>query len=310
MKVRQRNPRQYIAQIESIPQIEAWFQRPADIVRQVRNGDIELGIAGFDTVTEYQGRTDEVVIIHNALGFGQCTLEVIVPEKWTGVNTIADLAQLAQTQTEDRPLRVVSKFERTTARFLNRHNVTPYCHLHADGALEAAPHLGTADFIVDLIQTGLTLQENRLKRIEGGQILRSQACFFGNRTALKNKAETLTVTRQMLELFEAHLRAQQHYNIIANIRGASAKEVAAKLHQQPELCGLQGPTIAPVYPKMSGKSSWYAIDLVVNKSRLQAAIQQLRQVGGSGVVVLPAIFIFEEVPERWRLLQQKLEIGD
>ncbi len=50
LKVSQRNTRQYIARIDALPQIEIWFQRPADIVRQVRNGDVDLGIAGFDMV--------------------------------------------------------------------------------------------------------------------------------------------------------------------------------------------------------------------------------------------------------------------
>jgi len=306
LKVSQRNPRQYIARIEALPQVEVWFQRPADIVRHVRNGDVELGIAGYDTVAEYRGAGDEILLIHDALGFGHCTLEVVVPERWTGVRTIADLARRAQSAPPNRPLRVVSKFERLTTRFLQQHGVIPHRHLHADGALEAAPHLNTADFIVDLVQTGLTLQENRLKRIEGGCILQSQACFFGNRTALRTRPETLSVTRQMLELFEAHLRAEQHYSLIANIRGPSAEAVAQKLHHQTELGGLQGPTISPVYPKTPGQNGWYAISIIVHKSRLQRAIQQLRSVGGSGVVVLPAIFIFEEEPARWRQLQQKL----
>ncbi len=306
MKVSQRNQRQYIAQIDSLPQVEVWFQRPADIVRQVRNGDVDLGIAGLDSVTEHQGQTNETVIVHNALGFGHCTLEVIVPERWTHVNTITDLATVAQSTPPNQALRVVSKFPRLTTHFLETHHVAPYRHLHADGALEAAPNMRTADFIVDLVQTGLTLQENRLKCIEGGRILASQACFFGNRIALKTKPTALSVTRQLLERFEAHLRAKQHYNVIANVRGESADAVAQKLHQYPVLSGLQGPTISPVYPKSPGKNGWYAISLIVHKSKLQIAIEQLRTIGGSGVVVLPAIFIFEEEPQRWGKLNEQL----
>ncbi len=308
LKVSQRNTRQYIARIDALPQIEIWFQRPADIVRQVRNGDVDLGIAGFDMVAEYRGEAEQIIVIHNALNYGHCTLEVIVPERWQDINSITDLARKAQNAPLDRPLRVVGKFQRTAARFLDQHGVSPYRHLHADGALEAAPNMGTADFIVDLVQTGLTLQGNRLKTIDGGRLLKSQACFFGNRKALKNKPEALTVTRLLLERFEAHLRAQQHYSVIANVRGKSAEDVARKLHQWPELCGLQGPTISPVYPKTPEQNGWYAISLMVHKSHLQTAIQDLRQAGGSGVVVLPALFIFEEEPERWRLLKEKLNI--
>lgn len=306
MKVSQLNPRQYIAHIKAMPQIEIWFQRPSDIVRQVRNGDVELGIAGLDTVAEYRGTANEIIIVHDALDFGQCNLEVVVPEHWAEVNSLTDLATKVRSAPQGHPLRVVSKFERQTTRFLDENHITPYRHLHADGALEAAPNMGTADFIVDLVQTGLTLQENRMKRIEGGIILQSQAGFFANRHALQTNPETLAATRQMLELFEAHLRAKRHYNVIANIRGTSAEEVAQKLHQQTELGGLQGPTISPVYPRTPGTNGWYAISLIVHRSQLQTSIQQLRGVGGSGVVALPPAFIFEEVPERWQQLQALL----
>ena len=33
--------------------MEVWFQRPKDIVRKLLSGDLDLGIVGLDTVTEY-----------------------------------------------------------------------------------------------------------------------------------------------------------------------------------------------------------------------------------------------------------------
>jgi len=116
LDVTQRNSRQYIAQMNTLPNVEVWFQRPADIVRQVRHGDIALGIAGFDMVAEYRGTEANIIIIHNGLDFGHCTLEVIVPERWTQVNSLTDLAHYAQNTRH--PLRVVSKFERLATAFL------------------------------------------------------------------------------------------------------------------------------------------------------------------------------------------------
>jgi ATP phosphoribosyltransferase len=43
--------------------------------------------------------------------------------------------------------------------------------LSADGALEAAPAMGAADIILDLVSTGVTLRENNLKTVAGGDIL-------------------------------------------------------------------------------------------------------------------------------------------
>lgn len=307
LTVKKVNPRQYIAQIAELPNLEIWFQRSADIVRKVRDGDADLGIVGFDKVAEYRGAGDDIVIIHDALGYGHCRLSVAVPEAWEGVNNLSQLAAMAKSRQGDRPLRVVSKYQRQAKAFLESHNVTPFHMLHADGALEAAPQMGTADFIVDLVSSGVTLRENRLKELEDGIVLRSQATFIGNRPALTRRPDVLEATQDMLERFEAHLRAIERSMIIANIRGSSAEGVAEKVFAQPELGGLQGPTISRVYLRESMNDGWFAINIVVRNDKLHNAIDQLRQIGGSGVLVLPITYIFEEEPPRWQKLLAELE---
>jgi len=112
----------------------------------------------------------------------------------------------------------------------------------------------------------------------------------------------------MLERFEAHLRAIGQMSVVANIRGQSAEEVAQKVFSQPDLGGLQGPTISPVYLREPGPTHWYAISIVVAQKNLTNAIKQLRQIGGSGVLVLPVTYIFDEEPPRWRKLVQELNL--
>ena len=300
------NPRQYIATISEFPDVEIWFQRSADVVRKVRDGDTDLGIVGYDIISEYRGTNNDVVIIHEALGYGHCRLSVAVPEEWEDVNSVDDLAKTASSGPDNRPLRVVSKYQRQSSTFLEENNVKPYRILHADGALEAAPQMGTADLIVDLVSSGVTLRENRLKELEGGVILQSQATFIGNRTSLTQRPEVLQAAHDFLERFEAHLRAEEHYTVIANVRGESPEAVAKKVFSQSNLGGLQGPTISQVYLRESSDTSWYAISIVVAKKSLHEAINQLREIGGSGVLVLPLIYIFEEEPHRWLKLLDNL----
>jgi ATP phosphoribosyltransferase len=233
---------------------------------------------------------------------------VAVPEDWETINSMEALAHLAASRRDSRPLRVVSKYPRQAQAFLSRRHIEPYHILHADGALEAAPQMGTADFIIDLVSSGVTLRENRLKEIAGGCLFESQAMLIGNRTALATRPAVLTTAREMLERFEAHLRAIDHHTVIANMRGQSAEEVAQKVFSQPDLGGLQGPTISPVYLREATGTNWYAISIVVPKDRLHQAIEQLRRIGGSGVLVLPIIYIFEEEPPRWRKLLETLRL--
>jgi ATP phosphoribosyltransferase len=301
------NPRQYIATISEFPLLEIWFQRTADVVRKVRDGDTDLGIVGFDKIAEYRGESDAVVIIHEALDYSHCRLSVAVPETLTNVTTMPELARYAQQNHSARPLRVVSKYQRQAARFLEQHGVSPFRMLYADGALEAAPQMGTADIIVDLVSSGVTLRENRLQELPDGIILRSQAMFIGNRAALTDRPEVLELARDLLERFEAHLRAVNQYMIVANIRGESAEEVAEKVLTQPDLGGLQGPTISPVYLRRPTASGWFAINIVVTKSNLHRSIAEVRRIGGSGVLVLPITYIFEEEPLRWQSLLETLK---
>jgi ATP phosphoribosyltransferase len=57
----------------------------------------------------------------------------------------------------------------------------------------------------------------------------------------------------------------------------------------------------------SQDGSWYAVHLVVRKDQMAQAIAELRQIGGSGVVVAPVTYIFEEEPEAYRKMLVALE---
>ena len=88
LSVNKVNPRQYIASISQLPNLEVWFQRSADVVRKVRDGDTDLGIVGYDKVAEYCGRNNDIVTIHEALDYSHCHLAVAVPKDWSEINSL------------------------------------------------------------------------------------------------------------------------------------------------------------------------------------------------------------------------------
>ncbi len=303
LRVDKVNPRQYHARIPELPQIRVLFQRVRDIPKSIATGDIDLGIAGTDTVLEaLAGDRTSVVTIHEALGYGQCELVVAVPHEWEGVRDLAGLAARAAAQPG---LRAATKHPYLARRFFEAHDLGDIRIVSADGALEAAPAVGYADFIVDLSSTGTTLHDNHLRPLSDGQVVESQAMLIGNRRALKQRDDVLAATSHLLEFVEAHLRARGQFLVFANMRGESAEDIAARLFSQTSLGGLQGPTISPVVSP-GGGSGWWAINIVVSMERLYQAIQQLRAVGGSGVVVTPATYIFEERPARYQRLLAEL----
>lgn len=292
------NPRQYFARIPALPALTVLFQRPGDIVVSVREGSVDFGLTGLDVVEERRGADGEVLLLHEALGFGHCALSLAVPEDWD-ITSISDL----QSRTSEHPLRVATKYPLLTARFLNEHRIA-HTLINAEGTLEVAPAVGYADVIVDLVSSGQTLRDNRLRALPDGVLLRSQAVLIANRAALKTRPEVLDLAHQLLEYIEAHLRGQECYLVIANMRGDDPQAIAAALLGHPDLGGLQGPTLAPVYAR-SGEL-WHSVSIVVHKDRLIPSVKALRSVGGSGVIVSPLTYIFEEEPERARRLNENL----
>lgn len=294
----ERNKRQYIAKLENFPQIQLVFQRQRDIISGILSGSLTFGITGFDLLKEVSfNKSEKFVIIHDALGFGKCNLELAIPEEWSG-NTISSL------KTWKKKIRVATKFPNLTKQFLEKQNI-PFKLIDAAGTIEVTPALDYADIIVDLVSTGQTLTDNRLKRLSDGCILNSQAIFIGNRQALLDR-ETLEIAKIFLEYFEGALRAKNFVSVFANMKGKSAQEIGNRVFSKKGLGGLQGPTVSPIISPNG--NTWYAIHIIVEKAKLTQTLTELRSIGGSGVVISPTMFIFEEQPLNYKKMLKQLEV--
>src|SRR5947208_2746328 len=237
MKVNRNNPRQYLASVSSMPDLEVVFQRAADIPLLVQDGDSTFGITGYDILAEYRGTAeteseeddhdDDIMILEQDLGFGNCRLVVAVPENWIDVSTCADLWHLAgyYLAHKKRGLRIATKYPILTGEFLRLHGITHCKIISPHGALEAAPLTETADLIVDLTETGTTLRENHLKLLEDGIVLRSQACLIANTRLLKQEKQALRVAETMLELIDARMQAKNRSMLTAYMHGESLETI-------------------------------------------------------------------------------------
>jgi ATP phosphoribosyltransferase len=290
--------RRYLASLAEFPDLQIIFQRQEDIVKEVESGLLSFGIAGADLISELAiNNPKEIIPIHKTLGFGKCKLEVAIPEYWN-INSIQELSAMK------KKFKVASKFPNLTTKFLKANNIE-FDLVDAAGTLEISPALGNSDIIVDLVSTGATLADNRLKRIEGGEILSSQAVFVGNRSRLKDP-RTLEIAKTLLEFFEATLRSEKFVSVHANMRGNPDDKIQ-EIFALENLSGLQGPTVSKVYSKQHSENGWFAVHFIADKSKLTSVISALRNVGGSGVVVVPTLYIFEEEPKEYVELLEALK---
>ncbi|MBN2116714.1 MAG: ATP phosphoribosyltransferase [Anaerolineales bacterium] len=302
LRVFKPNPRQYQANLPALPELGVIFQRPGDIVVSVRQGSVDFGITGLDVIEEKRGENGDILILYDSLGFGHCALTLAIPEAWETVSDIPSLKKFAGRL--DHPLRVATKFPSLTKRFLDQHGI-PHILIAAEGTLETAPTIGYADIISDLVSSGQTLQDNRLRALPDGVIQPSQAALIANRKALQTHPEVLEMARRLLEYIEAHLRAKENLLVIANMRGETPEGIAQKIFTQTDVGGLQGPTISPVIVR-DGGPHWYSVTVVVRRDRLPQAITELRLIGGSGIIVSPITYIFEEEPPRYKAMLDAL----
>jgi ATP phosphoribosyltransferase len=292
--------------------VEVTFQRAGDIFAKVDEGSVDLGITGLDVVAEYRRDDDHVVDIVHELGFGSCALVLAVPESWIDVSSVYDLAEVAAVHHQrGRDLRIATKYENLTRQFLYDHGVSYFAVVESSGALEAAPSLGSADLIADITSSGVTLKENRLKPIAGGTILASEACLIGNREALRRSASKLERTRLILERMEAYLRARPFFSITANVQGGTPETVARQVIAHSDVAGLQGPTVARVFPKTpDDDSDWYAVTVIISEDKVQAAADAMRRAGAASVTYVKISYIFEDKSWHYEALLRALHDGD
>lgn len=314
LRISRANPRQYTAVLRGMPDTEVLLHRPADIVEKVAEGTIDIGITGMDLVCEQRGDDDDLLVIYDDLGYWRVELVFAVPQTWIDVSSLQDLADLAvELQSQGRPLRIATKFPNTVRRFCYSHGINAFRLVPSEGATEAAPGLGYADIIADITETGTALRDNQLK-IVGGPILRSQACLVGSRRTLSSDAGRLALVRHLMELIEARQRGRLFYTITANIAGASVEVVGRMVTSRPEIAGLQGPTISPVWDKHAASQDrpadgWYAVNVVVPQEELIPALDYLRSIGASTMTVLPVQYVFQARSEAYTRLLEMLELA-
>lgn len=147
------------------------FVKPADVPVYVESGAADIGIAGTDVLREASADVLEPL----ALGFGACRMVV-------ASSTDTPFPSLPGGVTP----RVATKYPRLTRSFFAEAGIGVEI-ITVSGSVEVAPLLGLSHWIVDLVDTGRTLRENRL--VERAQILDVGAVLVVNRASHKLKLE-------------------------------------------------------------------------------------------------------------------------
>ena len=152
--------------------IRVLIVRDADVPAYVEHGAADLGIAGRD-VLEEQGRDLYEPL---DLRIGRCRLVVAEPED-------RPVDEMARVQ-----LRYATKFPELTRRHLQARGVVAEI-IKLYGSIEISPLVGLADRIVDLVSSGETLRQHRLREVETIMQVSGRICV--GRAAAKLRSDRI-----------------------------------------------------------------------------------------------------------------------
>ncbi|KAJ9662329.1 ATP phosphoribosyltransferase (ATP-PRTase) (ATP-PRT) [Neophaeococcomyces mojaviensis] len=257
-----------IALVKNLP-IALIFLPAADIPTFVGEGKVDLGITGIDQVAEHDAQlpyleSSNVEQIMD-LGFGNCKLQVQVPEKGQikdvkeliGKNIVTSFTAL----TEDYFARLESG--RSRKESING-TTSPIPQLKTKikfvgGSVEAACALGVADGIVDLVESGETMRAAGLCAID--TVVESTAVLIKSKKTTNQKLVDLVTAR-----IRGVIQAQRYVLCTYNVSRSNLSE-ATRITP-----GKRAPTIMSLE-----ESDWVAVSVMVEKKNLATVMDELSE---------------------------------
>lgn len=235
--------------------MEIYFVRAADIPVLINQKSVDLGVTGMDLVQERQLN----LFVFEIVDFGKAKLVLAGPK---GVI----LKQIKWGQ----DLRIATSFPNITKNYLDKNGYSAAI-VCMEGAVEVAPRLNTAELIVDVTSSGVTLQENGLEVLD--QVFESSVCLFGRN--IEDDA-ILEEIYAIVELITSVLRAHKKKLLKANVPISGLEKIADIV------TGLTGPDVSEIlgFPNMR------KIEVVVDEEMLPMIIPKIKSFGAKDILIL------------------------
>lgn len=235
--------------------LEVFFLRDDDIPQYVEDGVADIGFVGENVIFE----KNKQVAIAEKLGFGKCRLSIAIPK-----GQDYSSSQFLQGK------KIATSYPVIVNNYLQRQGVTAEIH-EISGSVEIAPGIGLADAICDLVSSGSTLFMNGLKEVE--VIFESQAVLI--KQAALNPTQVQLLERLIFRI-QAVKKAKNNKYILLNAPNDRLKDIISLLP------GMKSPTVLPL-----ATEGWSSVHSVLNENDFWNIIEQLKEAGAEGILVVP-----------------------
>jgi len=235
--------------------VDLLLVRAHDVPEYVQDGVVDLGITGANLVAETQA---DVITVAD-LGFAHCTLQAAVPD---------DAPQSSLGELDG--LRVATAYPVSTRSCLAAHGVEAEL-ISVSGSVEAAPRLGLADAIVDLVSTGSTASANGLRLV--GTLLDSQAVLIAGAATLESRRELV----ERIELMVTGVvEARKRRYLMLNAPRSALERIGELLP------GMGAPSVIDL-----AEPGQIAVHAAVHADEIWDLLAPLKAAGASSILVLP-----------------------
>lgn len=245
--------RKLVARASGFP-IEVLYLRDDDIPQAVAMGVADVGIVGLNEVVE---RKQEVEVVM-PLGFGACRISLAVPR-----DAGYDGPQWFNGK------RVATSYPHILHDYFEQQHIEAEIHEIA-GSVEIAPAVGLADGIFDIVSSGGTLVQNGLVEVE--KVFHSEAALIAHPQL---PAEKLSEIEKLRFRFSSIVESRGMKYVLMNIPKTQVAEAVALIP------GMRSPTVLPL-----ADESWCSLHVVIREEELWEKIEQLKDLGAEGILVL------------------------
>ncbi len=250
--------RSYFPTIDD-PDIEPVLLRAQEMSRYVEDGALDCGITGADWILENGSQVVALAdLIYAKQGFSKVRWVLAVPET-SSIQSIKDL----------NGKRIATEIVNITKDYLKKD------HVKADvefswGATEAKVASGLVDAVVELTETGRSLQANKLRIVS--TICESTTQFIANKEAYQDpwKKEKM---EHLILLLKGAIAADNMVGLKMNVETKNLQQVLKKLSS------LKNPTISPL-----SNDEWRAVEVVIDEGTVRNLIPQLKAAGAQGII--------------------------
>lgn len=278
------------------PEVLLKLLRPQEIPTFVEEGLYDVGITGKDWIKET--KTDVKTLLD--LEYGKIKIILAIP-KTNNANSLSDI--IGEYASNGKTLRVSTEYLNISVNYIKQNMeykkyfgdidpvmITPWWRkgdndkvqlILSFGATEAKPPEDT-DAIIDVSETGTTLEQNNLKVLE--TVMESTAVLVANKNSLQNEKKREKIY-DILTLLKGVVDGRKKLHVFVNVRKENLDQLLKSLP------ALKMPTISQL-----SEEGWFSVNTVISKDEFVKIIPALRKLAQGLVVHEPkGILPLEEI---------------